>query len=84
MDFPTSEGDFFPEMAHINRTMGVCLDYYGHTHSLRMDGYFSAESTRCVKLLRKIYKLPDKDSIDHEFYLRLIKDYDSIVKPRKY
>ena len=78
ISFPIYEGSYFPKMAHINRAMAECLDYYGYSHSLRDSSYYSSETAAWVKELRKIYMLPDRDNIDTEFYSRLMKDRDSI------
>ncbi len=78
IDFPLLPGDFNDEMTHINRTLGRLLDYYGHTHRLRANNFYSSETSYAVRILRSIYMLDGDDFIDEEFYRRMIIDHNSI------
>jgi hypothetical protein len=80
IDFPLSPGDFKKEMTHINRTLARLLDYYGHTHRLRSNNFYSNETSLAVKILRSVYMLGEDDYIDEEFYRRMIIDHDSIAE----
>ncbi len=65
-------------MAHINSTLARLMDYYGFTHNLRESSFYSTETESAVATLRKIYVLEQKDGIDEVFYIRMIRDHDSI------
>ncbi len=76
--FPLLPGDMNDAMIHINRTLRRLLDYYGFTHRLRDSNFYSAETGNAVDILRKIYLLKAGNFIDEEFYLRMLKDHDSV------
>ncbi len=78
IDFPLLPGYLGNEMSHINRTIRRVLDHYGITHSIRESNFYSNETAKGVKILREIYILDEGNMIDEEFYLRLIRDHDSI------
>ncbi len=80
VNFPLYPGEFDNAMLHINRSLARILDYYGFTHRLRSSNFYSDETSNAVKTLRQIYLLEDSDVIDEEFYIRMIKDHDSIGK----
>ncbi len=65
-------------MVHINGMLSRLLDYYGYTHNLRESRFYSSETDRATKTLRKIYRLEDGFGIDEILYIRMVKDHDSI------
>lgn len=76
--FPILLGTSSEEMVHINGMLSRLLDYYGYTHSLRSSRFYSSETEKAAKILRKIYRLEDANGIDEIFYMRIVKDHDSI------
>ncbi len=78
ISFPIMRGQSSRGMKHINATIARLMDYYGFTHNLRESSFYSTETDAAVAILRKIYILEDKDGIDEVFYMRMIKDHDSI------
>ncbi len=76
--FPLNPGDSSSGMMHINRSLARVLDYYGFTHRLRNSSFYSDETVEAVRILRKIYSLDENNIIDEEFYIRLMRDHDSI------
>lgn len=78
MIFPIVPGDNSNEMIHLNRSFARVLDYYGFTHRLRSSNFYSDETAEAVRILRGIYSLEEKNIIDEELYLRLMRDHDSI------
>ena len=81
--FPLLPGRTSNGISHINLTLGRVLDYYGFTHNLRENNFYSSETAMAVELLRDLYMLDKRDYIDEEFYRRLIIDHDSIAKLQK-
>ena len=71
---PLKPSAYLDEMLVINKMIADMLDYYGVYHSMRNSYYFSKETKRGVKELRKIMGLKDSDEIDVEFYKRLKKE----------
>ena len=80
IDFPLLPGDLKDEMIHVNRSLRRLIEYYGFTSSLLNSNFYSKNTSDAVKILREIYSLPNKDLIDEKFYLRMMKDHDSIKK----
>ena len=80
IQFPLLPGRMSAGMEHINLTLGRILDYYGFTHRLRGNNFYSKETADAVEILRNTYMLEKKDYIDEEFYRRMIIDHDSIAK----
>ena len=78
ISFPLSHGQSSSGMIHINGMLGRLMTHYGFTNNLRENSFYSHETERAVKELRKIYLLDDKEDIDEIFYMRMIKDHDSI------
>ena len=76
--FPLLPGDMDDSLMHINRSMKRILDYYGFTNRLSNSNFYSAETARAVETLRSVYLLEKDQIIDEIFYLRMIKDHDSI------
>lgn len=80
IQFPILPGKTSNGMAHINLALGIILDYYGFTHRLRGNNFYSKETADAVEILRDIYMLEKKDYIDEELYRRMLIDHDSIAK----
>ncbi len=80
IDFPLLPGYIGDPLIHINRTMRRVLDHYGITNTLGDSNFYSAETSKAVKELRIIYLLEEKNMIDEELYLSLMRDHDSIGK----
>ena len=80
LQFPLLPGKTSNGMAHINLTLGRILDYYGFTHRLRGNNFYSDETALAVEILRDVYMLDKKNYIDEEFYRRMIIDHDSIAR----
>jgi len=78
MSFPFLHGQSSRGMMHINGMLGRLMTHYGFTHNLRESSFYSPETERAVRELRKIYLLDDKEDIDEILYMRMIKDHDSI------
>lgn len=78
VEFPIYPRQFSPALSSINRMLATLLDYYGHTHSIRDNNFYSTETSRAVGMIRGIYQLPDDNYIDEILYMRLIADHDSI------
>lgn len=78
IDFPLLPGYIDDAMIHLNRSLRRILDHYGFTHRLRDSNFYSAETSRAVEILRSVYLLDPGDLIDEEFYIRMVKDHDSI------
>lgn len=76
--FPIIPGQSSRGMAQINAILARLMDYYGFTHNLRESTFYSPETEVAVSELRKIYRLNDIGYIDEAFYIRMIKDHDSI------
>ena len=76
--FPLLPGLMSDGMIHINKMMSDLLDYYGYTHYLRPNSFYSRQTAAAVKALRKIYVLEDLELIDESFYLRMVRDHNSI------
>ena len=81
--FPILPGSFSDEMIHINRTLGRLLTHYGYSHSIRDSNFYSKSTSEAVKIMRLIYLLDEKDSIDEELYSRMMRDLDSIGNNRR-
>ena len=77
-DFPILPGYMGDAMIHLNRSMRRLLDYYGFSHRLRESNFYSEETARAVGILRSVYIMEEKELIDEELYVRIIKDHDSI------
>lgn len=78
LSFPVLPGEMSGGMNHINRSMARLLDYYGITHRLRESSFYSDESAKAVKALRRIYLLPDLELIDEVFYGRMVSDHNAV------
>ena len=78
ISFPILPGQSSRGMIHINGMLGRLMTHYGLTHNLRESSFYSPETEEAVRELRKIYLLDNKELIDEIFYMRMIKDHDSI------
>lgn len=67
-------------MKNINDDLATLVSYYRLHNGIRHSGYFSEATLDAVRALRKIWRLPPKDEIDKEFYLRMISDVRHIKK----
>lgn len=79
VSFPIFPGFASMEMIHINETLGRLMSHYGFNHNLRASSFYSSETEIAVSELRTLYRLMDKNYIDEIFYIRMIKDHNSIA-----
>lgn len=84
MFFPILAGIRSDGMMHINIMLFKLLDYYGYTHSLRENNFYSSNTAEAVKILSNIYLLEYPGYIDEFFYSAMIRDYNSISKGIKF
>ena len=78
ISFPLLPGKTSDGMIHLNKMMSELLDYYGITHTLRVNSFYSKQTADAVRQLRKIYLLDDFEFIDEAFYIRMVRDHNSI------
>lgn len=80
ISFPLIPGSMSEEMTHINRILSDLLNYYGHTHRLIYNNFYSDETSLAVNILQDIYNLNKVDYIDEEMYIRMVDDHNSISR----
>ena len=78
ISFPLREGEMNEAVIHLNKTLSDLLDHYGITHRLRSSSFYSTETAEAVKIMRKIYLLPEDTLVDEELYIRMIADHSSL------
>ena len=78
VDLPIRPGASSAEMLQMNNMLARLLNYYNIPHNLRRSGYYSSETSKAVRELKKIYKLDIIDEIDAIFYGRMSNDVSSI------
>lgn len=79
ISFPLLPGQRSDSMMQINRMLAALLNYYGLSHNLRDSNFYSDETASAVKMMRRIYLLPDLNLIDEDFYIAMFRDHDSII-----
>ena len=80
LHFPILPGDYCQGIEKINYVMSALLDYYGYSHSIRKNNYYSSETAEYVRILRNIYLLEDMMQIDEMFYQKIMRDYNSLFQ----
>lgn len=75
---PLRPGESSVAMIAVNAMLARLLSYYDISHNFRRSGYYSAETSRAVQELKKIYRLDMIDEIDEIFYGRMSNDLDLI------
>ena len=84
-DFPILPGSAARGMAHINRMLAELLNYYGHIHNLNVSSnYYTAETSKAVDIIRKIYNMAKSDYIDEALYQRIKQDTAAIQNSNLY
>lgn len=78
ISFPLREGNMDGAVIHLNKTLSDLLDHYGITHRLRSSSFYSSETAEAVRIMRKIYLLPEDTLVDEELYIRMIADHSSL------
>ncbi len=84
-DFPILPGSAARGMEHINRMLAELLNYYGHIHNLNgSSNYYTAETSKAVDIIRKIYNMAELDYIDEALYQRIKQDTAAIQNSNLY
>lgn len=78
IELPLRQGMVSDDLIQVNRILSELMNYYGYTHRLRHDNYFSKETEKAAKILSTIYLLSYPGFIDNGFYRMLIGDYASV------
>jgi peptidoglycan hydrolase-like protein with peptidoglycan-binding domain len=71
-------GDRNNDMLFINQALRDLMDFYGETHYLQVNTFFSSETERAIKILSNKYMKEYHGYLDGEFYSILIRDHNSI------
>jgi len=71
-------GDISEDMLFINRALRDLMDFYGETHYLHVNTFFSSETERAIKILSSKYMKEYHGYLDGEFYSIMIRDLNSI------
>ena len=75
--FPIKRGDHSTIIASINHMINDLLMKYGSSIHIYNKNFFGNETSSAIRLLQKIYLLPDSSVIDEELYLRIFNDHKS-------
>ena len=76
-EFPIKRGEHSAVIASINYMLNNLLMKYGSSIYIHNKMHFGDETSSAIKLLRRIYMLPDSSVIDEELYLRIFNDHRS-------
>jgi peptidoglycan hydrolase-like protein with peptidoglycan-binding domain len=73
--FMVHQGEYDDRIKEINSALSKLLTHYGYTHRIRINGYYSDETEKGIKILCKIYKIEHiSGQIEQDFYARMIRD----------
>lgn len=80
LNFPIQKGQASDNIYSINKMISEVLIHYGNFHPYKITRYYSKQTEDDVKRLKIIFGMQDTPSIDIDFYLRLVSEWNSINK----
>ncbi len=76
---PCKYNDYSEDITELNKMLAYVSRYHRPMGAPKICPYFGKNTLKAVKILRQHYGLENKDCVDKEFYLKLLKDYKEMI-----
>jgi hypothetical protein len=84
LKLPIRPGETNFIMRQINQVLYILLDFYSRNFEILPSEYYTDRTSEAVSMMRKIYRLDDKDEIDQEFYVIMMRDFSLLSKENNF